>query len=58
MNAQRVGVEYNGDYYEIWVQERLATALREQLSDVEMVKFAAEGASWSEERVMEVALGV
>lgn len=58
VDAQREGVEYNGDYYEIWVQERLAAALRERLSEAEMVKFAAEGASWPEEQVMEAAARV
>jgi len=43
---------------EKWGYEKLMTALREQLSDAEIEKLAAEGAPWSEDRALEEALKV
>ena len=43
---------------EEWGYEKLMAALREQLSDAEIEKLAAEGAAWSEDRVAEQALKV
>ncbi len=43
---------------EQWSYEQLLSALREQLSDVEIEKLAAEGAAWSEDQAVEEALKV
>jgi predicted ATPase/class 3 adenylate cyclase len=40
---------------EKWGYEKLMAALREQLSDAEIEKLAAEGAAWSEDRATEEA---
>lgn len=43
---------------EEWGYRKLMAALRDQLSDAEIEKFAAEGAAWSENRAVEVALKI
>ena len=43
---------------EEWGHGQLITSLREQLSEVEMDKLAAEGAAWSEDQAVEEALRV
>ncbi|MFY9719949.1 MAG: hypothetical protein WAK16_09935, partial [Candidatus Cybelea sp.] len=43
---------------EKWGYEKLMATLREQLSDAEIEKLAAEGAAWSEDQAAEEALNV
>ena len=43
---------------EKWGYEKLMAALREQLSDAQIEKLAAEGAAWSEDQAVEEALKV
>jgi tetratricopeptide (TPR) repeat protein len=43
---------------EKWGYEKLMAALREQLSDAEIEKLAADGAAWSEDQSVEEALKV
>ena len=43
---------------EKWGYEKLMAALREQLSEAEIEKLAAEGAAWSEDRAVDEALKV
>jgi hypothetical protein len=43
---------------EKWGYEKLMATLREQLSEAEIEKLAAEGAAWSEDQAVEEALKV
>ena len=43
---------------EKWGYEKLMAALREQLSEAEIEKLAAEGAAWSEDQAVDEALKV
>jgi len=43
---------------ERWANEKLMAALREQLSEAETEKLAAEGAAWSEDQAVEEALKI
>lgn len=49
---------YECEPTEKWGYEKLIATLHEQLSNDEIEKLAAEGAAWSEDRVVEEALQV
>jgi predicted ATPase/class 3 adenylate cyclase len=53
---KELGIEREGT--ERWGYEKLMGALREQLSDAEIERLAAEGAAWSEDQAAEEALKV
>ncbi len=58
VNARYKELEIERDGTPIWDYEKLMTSLREQLSEVEIEKLAAEGAAWPEDRAIEEALKV
>ena len=58
VNAQFKEVGNERETSEKWGYEKLMTALREQLSEAEIEKLAAEGAAWSEDQAVEEALKV
>ena len=49
---------YEREATEKWGYEKLMAALREQLSEAEIEKLAAEGAAWSEDQAVDEALKV
>ncbi len=49
---------YERESTEKWGRDKLMSALREQLSEAEIEKLAAEGAAWSEDQAVEEALKV
>jgi hypothetical protein len=57
-NLQFKELGYEREITEKWGYDKLMTALREQLSETEIEKLAAEGAAWSEDRAVEEALKV
>lgn len=58
VNLQFKELGYEREITEKWGYDKLMTALREQLSETEIEKLAAEGAAWSEDRAVEEALKV
>ena len=58
VNGQYAELGLEREYTEKWSYEKLVATLREQLSDTEKEKLAAEGAAWSEDQAMEEALKV
>ncbi len=56
VQLQRSG--YEREPTEKWGHEKLMAALRDQLSEAEIEKLAAEGAAWSEDQAVEEALKV
>jgi predicted ATPase/class 3 adenylate cyclase len=58
VNAQYKELGSEREPTEKWGYEKLMAALREQLSEAEMEKRAAEGAAWSEDQAVEEALKI
>jgi hypothetical protein len=58
VNVQLKALGYERQPTEKWGYEKLMAALRENLSDAEIEKLAAEGAAWTEDRAAEEALKV
>jgi len=58
VDAQYKELGYEREGTEKWGYEKLMAALREQLSDAEIEKLAAEGAAWSEDQAVDEALKV
>jgi hypothetical protein len=58
VNAQFKELGYEREATEKWGYEKLVAALRENLSEAEIEKLAAEGAAWSEDRAADEALKV
>lgn len=58
VNVQYKEVGLEREPTEKWGYEKLMAALREQLSEAEIEKLAAEGAAWSEDKAAEEALKV
>ena len=58
VDAQRTGVGYEGDDYEVWVQERLSAAVRERFSEAEIERLGVEGAVLTEDQVAEAAASI
>jgi predicted ATPase/class 3 adenylate cyclase len=58
VNAQFKELGYEREATEKWSYEKLMAALREQLSEAEIEKLAAEGAGWPEDRAAEEALNI
>ena len=56
VNAQFKELGNEREATEKWGYEKLMAALREQLSEAELEKLAAEGAAWSEDQAAEEAL--
>ncbi len=55
VNAQYKELGQEREATEKWGYDKLMAALREQLSEAEIEKLAAEGATWSEDRAVEEA---
>lgn len=58
VNVQYKEIGSEREYTEKLGYDKLMAALREHLSDAEIEKLAAEGAAWSEDEAVEVALKV
>ncbi len=58
VNLQFKELGYEREITEKWAYEKLIAALREQLSEADIEKLAAEGAAWSEDQAVEEALKV
>ena len=58
VDAQYKELGYEREGTEKWGYEKLMAALREQLSDAEIEKLAAEGAAWSEDQAFDEALKI
>ncbi|MDQ6766412.1 MAG: NB-ARC domain-containing protein, partial [Candidatus Eremiobacteraeota bacterium] len=58
VNAQYKELGLERESTERWANEKLMAALREQLSEAEIEKLAAEGAAWSEDQAVEEALKI
>jgi len=58
VNVQFAELGLQREYTEKWSYEKLLATLREQLSNTEKEKLAAEGAGWSEDQAIEEALKV
>ncbi len=58
VNVQYQELGQEREATEKWGYDKLLTALREQMSEAEIEKLAAEGATWSEDQAVEEALKV
>ncbi len=58
VNVQYKETGSEREYTEKWGYDKLMAALRNQLSEAEIEKLAAEGAAWSEDQAVEKALKV
>jgi hypothetical protein len=58
VNAQYAELGSKREYTENWGYERLIAALREQMTADEIEKLEAEGATWSEDRVVEQVMSL
>jgi tetratricopeptide (TPR) repeat protein len=58
VDAQYAELGTQREYTEQWGYDKLMSALREQLSDAEIEKLSAEGATWSEDLAVDEALAV
>lgn len=57
-DARLRALGYEREYTEKWCFEKLLTELRGHLDDSEIEKFTAEGAAWTEDRAVELAVSV
>jgi hypothetical protein len=49
-------LSYEREYTERWCLEKIMAAIRERLTQPEIDRLAAEGASWPEDRAIELAM--
>lgn len=56
VDAQNKALGLERQWTEKWGYEKLMVALREKLRDAQIATLAAEGAAWSEDQAVEVAM--